>query len=209
MTARSVAWFEDDDPRQLGRWLFAAAVVLAIHAGLIGGYLLWRPANQIDVGDDTAAIAIDLTVPDIDREARPQVEELPTPPQQTAPDALLPEKPADTAEPPETRTTQHVEAAAPAVDPSWRTLASKQLQRFKNYPRAARARGEQGVVTLAFSVDRNGHVLSRRIVSGSGHSDLDAEALAVIERAEPLPAFPASMTQTELDVSWSVRFSLH
>ena len=64
------------------------------------------------------------------------------------------------------------------------------------------------MVLLAFSIDRNGHVLSRHIVSGSGHADLDAEVLAMIERAQPLPAFPPSMTQAQLSLTVPIRFAL-
>jgi protein TonB len=211
MTARTLAWFEDDDPRDLGRWSVAAAVVVAVHVGLVGGYLLWHPVDQ-DVGDETSAIAIELTASDIEREAQPKVEQPPPPPRQTTPDAVLPEeKPPEKVEPPtpETRTTQQVQAAAPRIDPSWQTLLLKHLQQFKNYPSGARARSEQGIVLLAFSVDRSGHVLSRRIVTGSGHPDLDAEVLALVERAQPLPAFPASMAQAQLDLTVPIRFSLH
>ena len=37
------------------------------------------------------------------------------------------------------------------------------LQQNKRYPSSAEARHEQGVVTLSFSVDRNGRVLARKI----------------------------------------------
>jgi protein TonB len=32
--------------------------------------------------------------------------------------------------------------------------------------------------------------------------------MAMIERAQPLPAFPPSMTQTKLDLTIPIRFSL-
>ena len=61
---------------------------------------------------------------------------------------------------------------------------------------------------LAFSIDRNGHVISRHIVKGSGFADLDAEVLALVERAQPMPAFPPSMTEERLDLTVPIRFSL-
>jgi periplasmic protein TonB len=100
------------------------------------------------------------------------------------------------------------EASAPRVDPSWRSLLLKHLQQFKNYPSGARARNEQGVVLLSFTIDRNGHVMARRIVNGSGFADLDGEVLALVERAQPLPAFPPSMTEDHLDLTVPIRFSL-
>jgi len=209
MTARAIAWFEDDSPRDLARWTIAAAVVVFVHAAAIGGYLLWHPAEQ-DVGDDTSAIAIELTVPDIDQVEQAPVDQ-PPPPQQTTSDvSMQEEKPPEKVEQiaPAPRTSVQTPATARRIDPSWTTLLVKQLQRFKSYPSGARARNEEGVVTVAFTVDRDGHVLSRQIVTGSGHPDLDAEVLTMIDRAQPLPAFPASMTQAQQDFTVPVRFSL-
>jgi periplasmic protein TonB len=210
MTARALAWFEDDDPQQLRRWSLAFAVVVGVHAALVGGYLLWHPADE-DIGDDSSAISIELTVPEIDQQEQAKVDQ-PPPPQVSTPDVALPEEnPPEKIEPtnPSPRTTARVDAHAPRIDPTWQTLLLKHLQQFKNYPSGARARNEQGVVLLAFSIDRDGHVLSRRIVSGSGHADLDAEVLTLVERAQPMPAFPASMMQAQLDLTVPIRFSLH
>jgi periplasmic protein TonB len=210
MTARAMAWLEDDNPEQLARWSLAAAVVVCVHAALIGGYMLWHQPD-LEIGDDTSAISIELTVPEIDQQEQAKVDQPPPPDVTTAEVALPAEKPPEKVEPtnPAPRTTARVDAHAPRIDPSWQTLLLKHLQQFKNYPAAARARNEQGVVLLAFSIDRDGHVLSRRIVSGSGHADLDAEVLALVERAQPMPAFPASMTQAQLDLTVPIRFSLH
>jgi len=51
-------------------------------------------------------------------------------------------------------------------------------------------------------------VLAHRIARSSGFADLDAEVMAMIMRAEPLPAFPASMTAARLDLTVPIRFSL-
>jgi protein TonB len=91
---------------------------------------------------------------------------------------------------------------------NWRDQLIAQLQRSKRYPSGAESRREQGVVTLAFSVSRNGHVLSRHIVRGSGYSELDQEVLAMIQRAQPLPPFPAAMPQARMDLTVPIRFSL-
>jgi protein TonB len=211
MIARALPWFEDEDPRDLARWFVAAAVVACIHAAVIGGYLLWPQQND-EIGDDTPVVSIDLTAPEIDQQEQAMLEE-PTPPQETAPDAILPqEKPPEKVEQvsPAPRTTVQAVASAPRVDPSWQSLLLKHLQQFKSYPNGARERNEQGVVLLAFSVGRDGHVIARRIVQGSGHPDLDNEVLAMIDRAQPLPAFPASMAaQEQLSLTVPIRFSLH
>jgi protein TonB len=210
MTARALTWFEDDDPRDLFRWSVAATVVVSLHVALIGGYLLWQQQRVEDLGDESTAIAIELTVPEVEQQEQAKVEP-PPPPQDTTTDVTLPEeKPPERVEPinPTPRSTARVDAASPHIDPSWQSLLFKQLQRFKSYPSGARARNEQGVVMLSFTVGRDGHVLSRQIVTGSGYPDLDAEVLTMLERAQPLPAFPASMTQAQQDFSVPIRFSL-
>jgi periplasmic protein TonB len=209
MTDSALPWFEDDNPRDLARWSFAAAVVVAIHAAAIAAYMFWHQP-EADIGDDTPIVSVDLTAPEIDQQEQAKVD-APTPPKETSEDAILPEeKPPEKVEQtsPAPRTTVHTEASAPRIDPSWQSRLLKHLQQFKNYPAGARERGEQGVVMLAFTMDRDGKVLSRRIVSSSGHPDLDAEVLALVERAQPLPAFPASMSEDRLELTVPIRFSL-
>ena len=208
MTARVLPWFEDEGPRDLVRWSVAAAIVVCLHAAVIGGYMLWHQPDE-DVGDDSSIISIELTAPEIDQQEQAKVEE-PTPPKETSPDAVLPvEKPPEKVQTsPAPRTTVRTLASAPRIDPSWQSLLLKHLQRFKNYPSEARERGEQGVAVLGFTIDRDGHVLARHIVSGSGHPDLDAEVMALVQRAQPMPAFPASMTAERLDLTVPIRFSL-
>jgi protein TonB len=91
----------------------------------------------------------------------------------------------------------------------WRDLVAARLQQNKRYPREAEARRETGVVTLNFSVDRRGKVLSSRIVKSSGHSSLDEEVQAMLRRAEPLPAFGPAMTQSAIQLTVPIQFSLH
>jgi protein TonB len=208
-TSRTSPWFEDDNSSDLRRWSLAAALVVAVHTTAIGGYLFWHQP-EVDIGDDAPIVSVDLTPPEIDQQEQAKVD-APTPPKETSEDAILPEeKPPEKVEQtsPAPRTTVHTEASAPRIDPSWQSLLLKHLQQFKNYPAGAREHGEEGVVLLAFTMDRDGKVLSRRIASGSGHPDLDAEVLALVQRAQPLPAFPASMSEDQLSLTVPIRFSL-
>lgn len=99
-------------------------------------------------------------------------------------------------------------AANRAAIASWRDLLLLRLQQNKRYPASAEARREQGIVTLSFTVDRAGHVLARDIARSSGVAALDDEVLAMVKRAEPLPAFPPAMTQASIDLTVPIRFSL-
>ncbi len=98
--------------------------------------------------------------------------------------------------------------SAHAFPPSWINLLFSHLLRYRQYPSAAQASGQEGVVTLAFTMDRNGRVLARHIARSSGYAALDAEALAMIERAQPLPPFPPNMSETARSFAAPIRFSL-
>jgi periplasmic protein TonB len=91
---------------------------------------------------------------------------------------------------------------------SWRSQLAAHLARYKRYPPEAEAHHDTGTVQLSFTMDRNGRVLSRHIEGSSGSAVLDHEVLAMIERAQPLPAFPPSMPQTRMTLVVPIRFSL-
>ena len=87
------------------------------------------------------------------------------------------------------------------------TLAA-QLNRYKHYPMAARRARQEGTATLSLLIRRDGSVADFSISKSSGVEALDAAVLRMLERAQPLPAFPASMTEDELRVDFPVSFSL-
>jgi protein TonB len=82
------------------------------------------------------------------------------------------------------------------------------LNRFKRYPEGAKLRHQEGVVSLRFTMDRNGRVLTFDIAKSSGSAALDAEARELIQRAQPLPPLPAEFGRDSLDLVVPVEFSL-
>lgn len=82
------------------------------------------------------------------------------------------------------------------------------LEQHKEYPRAARSRRQQGTVLLYFVLDQQGYVSQQRIEQSSGYAALDVEALKMLERAQPLPAMPDSMTKSQLELVVPVQFFL-
>ncbi len=99
-------------------------------------------------------------------------------------------------------------AASPGAIASWRDRVVSRLQNAKRYPGSSEARREQGVVTLSFTVNRNGGVTARGIARSSGYSALDQEVLAMVARAAPFPPFPEGMPQASVSLSVPIRFSL-
>jgi TonB family protein len=83
-----------------------------------------------------------------------------------------------------------------------------QLNRFKQYPRSARQARIEGVVMLHFVMNADGKVESFEIAKSSGRPVLDAEALALIQRAQPLPALPTDFPTRTLDAVVPIEFSL-
>jgi protein TonB len=97
---------------------------------------------------------------------------------------------------------------AESLSPSWISRLFSHLLRYRQYPTAAQAARQEGVVMLSFTMDRQGRVLARHIVRSSGYSALDAEALAMIDRAQPLPPFPPEVTASTRSFVAPIRFSL-
>ena len=82
-----------------------------------------------------------------------------------------------------------------------------QLNRVKQYPRAARQAHIEGVVMLHFVMDAQGKVVSFEIAKSSGRPVLDNEALALIQRAQ-LPPLPAGYPTSTLDAVVPIQFYL-
>jgi periplasmic protein TonB len=235
MSAPSLSWF-DDSPRDLARWAMAGTVVVGVYAGAAVYLLATHQPDEIGAVSDVVTVElapIDSTpdakeqdvppapetmvesqpLPDLPQ-PKPEQEEMKVeqPPDETPTEVPIPtpkppEKVAETP-PPAPQTAQQVKGGAPAVEPSWQASLVRQLQRFKRYPASSQSRNEQGVVLLSFSLDRSGRVLAHSIAKSSGYADLDNEVMAMIMRAEPLPPFPASMTQPRIDLTVPIRFSL-
>lgn len=131
-----------------------------------------------------------------------------TPATQGAPAPAAPAQPTPGAPAPPPPNATATPAAPPPLDPTWTSQLSQQLQQAQKYPEGARQRREEGRVLVTFVVGRDGHVTSRQVVQSSGHPDLDAEAIALIDRAQPMPVFPSSMTQDQVALTVPVSFTL-
>ncbi len=64
-----------------------------------------------------------------------------------------------------------------------------------------------GTATVAFKIDRSGKVTSAKVVTSSGNKALDAEAVALTQRASPVPPPPADVTGTSLYLKVPIRFA--
>lgn len=92
-------------------------------------------------------------------------------------------------------------AGSSSALPNYKSLISAHINRFK------RPTSGSGTAVVSFVVDRSGRVVSRSLARSSGNSAADAEAMATIARAAPMPAFPAAVTQSRLAFTQAIRFN--
>lgn len=87
---------------------------------------------------------------------------------------------------------------------TWEKELAAHFNKYKRYPED---RGDQNAqVVVSFVLDRLGHVLSSRIVTGSGDAAFDTAALAMLQRANPVPPPPPLVADDGLTFSLPVIF---
>lgn len=79
----------------------------------------------------------------------------------------------------------------------------------KKYPESARQSGQEGKVTVQFTVMKNGSVKNIQLVSKTNYSDLDKEAIAAVKRAAPFSTLPEEIGKPFLDIILPFRFKLN
>ncbi|MFI4999519.1 MAG: energy transducer TonB [Reyranellales bacterium] len=107
----------------------------------------------------------------------------PSEPAQAAPSAPIATAPAAVA------------SVAPSIVPGWNALLAVWLAAHRTYPDEARKRGEEGEVTIRFTVGGDGRVGEVALVKSSGWAALDSAALAML-RGAALPAPGTVATRT-------------
>jgi len=135
--------------------------------------------------------------------------------------APIPEVVIRTAAPPPVVAQPPIATPAPVIAPVTAPQAASgegrdsflarllaQLNRVKQYPRAARQAHIEGVVMLHFVMDAQGKLLSFDIAKSSGRPVLDNEALALIQRSQ-LPPLPPGFPTSTLDAVVPIQFSFN
>ncbi|MGH6800095.1 MAG: TonB family protein, partial [Methylocella sp.] len=73
---------------------------------------------------------------------------------------------------------------------SYRFIVGGMLEQVKHYPETARQRGAKGIAIIGFVLEESGRVASVSLLRSSGEADLDAESVALVNRAAPFPPPP-------------------
>lgn len=98
-------------------------------------------------------------------------------------------------------------AASAAAKSRYAGQVTAWLNRNKRYPQRARRLGHQGLVTVRFTLGREGRVLDFNIVRSSGHAALDDEVRDLMRRGH-MPPMPAAMQQSRMTMLAPIRFKL-
>lgn len=225
------------DGSDLRRWMLSALLVLGVHAAGASLLLTWHDPVGVGEPSDAVTVDLEpLSAPPSDTfedvAPGPKQEEAEAPPPERQPTEEKPDEkievppspapavaavapPEEVAPKPPMRVTPTPATTAPprahagrAQTNKWYRAIVTRIQRNLVYPRAARDRGEIGVALLAFSIDQAGHVLSSSIAKSSGFAQLDAEAIAMVHRAQPFPAPPAGMEGAKFDFTVPVKFNI-
>jgi len=203
----------DDGRSRVG----ALLVTVLIHVGVVMAFILAvqvaapikaPPALMIQL-EKPKTDTLDLKAPP-PALIRPTIVSAPPPDVviQTQPRAIVAAPPVAEPAPP----ALHAPVAQNGVGEGQASFESRVLahiNRFKQYPPAARKAHIEGVVMLHFVMDAGGHVTQADIQKSSGRPVLDNEALAMIQRAQPLPALPADFPTRTLNAVVSIEFSLN
>ena len=92
---------------------------------------------------------------------------------------------------------------------SWESRVKGHLNRYKRYPGDARKRARTGTAVVTFTVNTEGTIVSSFLEISSGTFSLDREAIAVLERAQPLPKPPPEILEGGLfKVKMPITFKL-
>jgi protein TonB len=140
---------------------------------------------------------------------------LPSPPQPA--EVTLPkpaeqakEKPVEQRPPQEARVARAkndaLQVASIAASSAYNALVAGHLRKFI---RAGAARFGSGKTQVEFVLDREGRVLNSKIDKSSGNAALDREALAIIDRANPFPPFPAMKLGERDSFNAPIEFQRH
>jgi protein TonB len=94
------------------------------------------------------------------------------------------------------------------VEAGYRAQLVAWLAKHKRYPARARAMGLEGQVVLRVTLARDGRVQSHRIEENPAYSVLLHEVEAMVERANPFPAMPATLSGERFELRVPVDFRL-
>lgn len=142
-----------------------------------------------------------------ERESRPEAR--PAPPRPAAPQTTAPQSvPAPTREQVGAPALGTPTAGERIAEQTWQGEVMAKIERVKRYPPASQQAKEEDRIRVTIRVDRSGRVLAANVVKSRRFARLDAEAVAAVMRASPLPPPPSSRSDAKLTFDIFVDFTV-
>jgi protein TonB len=86
----------------------------------------------------------------------------------------------------------------------WAKSVARAIAAKQTYPHTAQMRGEEGTAKVKLFVNANGAIERTELVSPSGSTILDKEALALPSRNVQLSAPPGGATTVTIPITWKL-----
>lgn len=93
------------------------------------------------------------------------------------------------------------------IGADWMSELNDWVNAHKYYPQAAAEQGQQGAVTIEFTVDRQGNVTGLKMLTSSGYQFLDLAWLGMFQGVQ-LPAFPQGTKADHITVDATMNYEL-
>ena len=138
----------------------------------------------------------------VKRVARPPVKK----PVRKAPPAQQPrrvQKPVSKPKPAKPRIVGN-----PQLEHQYQNSIRQRIEQKKTYPRRAKKRNVQGIVQVAFSINKSGVISKLRIIKSSGSKILDKAALQSVRSVGRFPAIPAGIRKASIDYVIPISYRL-
>jgi protein TonB len=90
----------------------------------------------------------------------------------------------------------------------YKVLVFQALWSHRRYPPVAQRMGYQGDVEIEFTVNAQGEILARKVLSSSGFPVLDREGDALLQRVRRFPPFPKDLRHNVLTFRVAIPFQL-
>ena len=227
-----------EDFADLRRWLIAGVIVVLAHGGIVLATARWHepvvfssePAGAIVVEFAPEQVAAPEQVQSDAVPEKPIEKVEKEPEEKVADKGELPieqkVEPKPREEPP--RDAAPITTPAPPEPPKVAALPAGPLQGTPTKPVDPKAMQtwigqiaaaierkkrhyqfrQDTVAEVTFTLDQQGHLIDSRITKSSGAADLDAEALALLKRAQPFPPASRYGINGEQHLTVPIRFSL-
>lgn len=96
-----------------------------------------------------------------------------------------------------------------AAEQNYSNKVLARLRAAKKYPAGARGKGIEGTAILSFTISASGSLTSACVVKGAGHALLDSAVLAMARNAAPFPAFPQTITKSQMSFRVPIKFKIN